>query len=140
MEKEEQLDGLASPMKKMASIKAKINLTKAALSTLNEQYKSMQKQALANMESGGVKNIKFEMPTGEIFTAFQAGRVRAKVIDPEAFDAWCKENGHGDSNGFKMWSAQKVQACVRELLQDEEASLPQGVEVNEFQEVRLRKD
>jgi len=138
-EPEESMDALSSPMKKMASLKAKIELTKAALGALQEKYRSCQKEALSNMESGDVKNIKFETPTGESFTAFRTGVVRARVVDDDAFAEWCEDNGHGDSVRFKMWSAGKIQACVRELLEDEQASLPQGVEVTEFQEVRLRK-
>ena len=134
-------NSLAGPMRKMADTKTKIDAANAALKQLNEEYRGHQREALSLMEENDIQNLKFETDGNGTFTAFQFPVTRAKVSDADAFEKWSTlVHGEGSINGFKMWSSQKITSACRELLKDEEASLPDGVSVEQFQEVRLRKE
>jgi len=133
---------LTTPLKKMADLKAEMVALKSQLSLLNQSYASAQQQALELMESGEIQNLKFETEVNGAFTAYATNVLNVKIEDDGNFREWADmtdPEGLG-ADGFRMWSNQKIKACIRERLNNENASLPDGVSVKEIREVRLRKD
>lgn len=138
---EPQRNHLKESLQEMARLKNERDRLKQELKQANEEYRHAQNMALTAMEVSDLQNVKFDAHEEGTFTAFQHSDIRARVTDPEAFSKWCNNVSVNDNvDDFKMFSAQKITACVRELLQDETASLPDGVEINDFSEVRLRKE
>jgi len=131
---------LSDEVKEMARLKVVIKAMDADLKDVKDRYKEQQFRVTEAMQSQDIQNMKVESDNGS-FTAFQFNVIRARVSDEVAFEEWCaSQDDMGGSVMFKMWSAQKLTSAVREILQQAESPLPKGIEVDEFTEVRLRKD
>lgn len=129
---------LAEKIKIMAQLKNELDMHSAQMKAIRKDFDRLQKDVYEEMDTLEIQNMKVDSEQGPV-TAYQTTTVRAKVADPEAFSKWADENENSGSNAFRMWSSQKVTSAVRELLKSEDASLPDGLEVNEFTEVRIRR-
>lgn len=130
---------LSDEVKRMAEMKFKIQGIDNELKDLKKDLKVQASKVTEMMQVGDVQNIKVESKHGS-YTAFQFNVIRARVSDNDAFEAWCAKDGGLGSVAFKMWSAQKLTSAVREIMQEEGKQLPYGIDVDEFTEVRLRKE
>lgn len=113
---------------------------KAKLSAANKSYREHQIESLKLMEGGDIQNLKFATEGVGSYTAYQFSGTRSKIIDEAAFTEWANIEGNGSIEGFRMWSPGRINAAVRELQRDEYTALPEGLRVDNYNEVRLRKD
>lgn len=129
---------ISNEVQDLFGVRNQIDLLKARLKELNQEYKEKNVALTRKMEEMNIQNMKINVD-GQNVTAYQNAVVRAKIIDEDAFADWANASDETGVDGFKMFSSQKVTSAMREILKSEESSLPPGVEINEFNEIRLRK-
>ena len=127
-------------LRMLARLKDEGNELKARLVVVNKAYKDHQIKAQQLMEGYDIQNLKFDTEGIGAYTAFQFSSTRSKIIDEVAFTDWANRDGNGTVDGFRMWSTQRINAAVRELQKDDRSPLPDGLRIDNYSEVRLRKD
>ena len=125
---------------KVADMKERRERLNIEISELRKSETSVLLEIKEMLDEAGLESVKFIGPKGNSLIAHRHSITRARVIDRDEFKKWCSESGKSEDD-FRMYSAQKISSYVREALEDDgsERSIPNGCDVYEGQEVRIRK-
>ncbi len=129
---------LVDLLKQASQIKGQRSRLKEEISKLKKQEDELLSQARTMIDESGLESVKFSSGDGSSMIAYRTTTVRASMGDPDIFESWCQSRENIDPEMFTIFSPQKLTSFVRECTENEEA-IPEGVRINEFDEVRIRR-